>query len=104
VILQCPAHDNPTAVSVQDRNLDCFEVCIPNTKKKTTRASTRSRRSPRKREVVVEERTRVVPSRRVVAVSREPVTLSRALGEAAVVEPMAEPPLTSTTVISRKRA
>jgi hypothetical protein len=70
------------------------------TKKKRTKGSTRSRRSPSKREIVVEERTRVIPSTRVVAVRREPVTLSRALGEAVVVEP----PATTTTVVRRKRA
>jgi len=40
----------------------------------------------------------------VVAVRQEPVTLSRALGEAAVVEPAAESPaLTETTVVRRRR-
>lgn len=74
---------------------------MPNRKKKKTKkASTRSRRSPSKREVVVEERTRVIPSRRVVAVRREPVTLSRALGEAAVIE---TPVNTETTVVRRRK-
>jgi hypothetical protein len=74
---------------------------MPNRKKKKTKkAATRSRRSPSKREVVVEERTRVIPSRRVVAVRREPVTLSRALGEAAVVE---TPVNTETTVVRRRK-
>ena len=68
-------------------------------KKKTKKASTRGRRSPSKGEVVVEERTRVIPSRRVVAVRHEPVTLSRALGEAAVVET----PVTTETAVVRRR-
>jgi hypothetical protein len=74
-------------------------------KKKTKKASTPTRRSrPRTREVVI-EKTRVVPARRVVAISREPETLSRALGEApVVVEPTKEAPVTIRTVISRKRA
>jgi hypothetical protein len=79
---------------------------MPNKKtrkpKKARKASTPSRRSPRERKVVVEERTRVIPARRV-AVRREPVTLSRALGEAAVVEPTAEPPAISETTIVRRR-
>ena len=54
--------------------------------------------------VAVEETTRVVPARRRVAVWQEPVTLSRALGEAAVVESEAEPPVTSWTMTrTRKR-
>jgi hypothetical protein len=73
-------------------------------KRKIKKASSRSRRSPRKREVVVEERTTVIPPKRTVTIRREPVTLSRALGEAAVMEPAAEPALTSTTVVRRKRA
>jgi hypothetical protein len=74
---------------------------MPNRKKKKTKkARTRGRRSPSKREVVVEERTRVIPSRRAVAVRREPVTLSRALGEAAVVE---TPVNTETTVVRRRK-
>jgi hypothetical protein len=73
-------------------------------KKKAKKASTRTRRSPRTREVVVEERTRVTPARRVVAVRREPVTLSRALGEVPVVEPAAELRTTETVVRRRKRA
>jgi hypothetical protein len=72
-------------------------------KKKAKKASTRTRRSPRTREVVVEERTRVTPARRVVAVRREPVTLSRALGEAPVVAPAAELPVTTETVIRRRK-
>ena len=73
-------------------------------KKQAKKATTRTRRSPRTREVVVEERTTVTPARRVVAVRREPVTLSRALG-AAVVEPAAElPEITETVIRRRKRA
>ena len=72
-------------------------------KRKTKKASSRSRRSPQKREVIVEERTTVIPARRAVIMRREPVTLSRALGEAAVVESAAEP-VTSTNVVRRKRA
>jgi hypothetical protein len=77
---------------------------MPNKNKKTTKktkkADARRRRSQSKREVVVEERTRVIPSSRVVTVKREPVTLSRALGEAAVVEP---PAITETTVVRRRK-
>ena len=72
-------------------------------KKKAQKASTHTRRSPRSREVEVEERTRVSPGRRVVAVRREPIALSRALGEAAVVEPAAELPATTETVIRRRK-
>jgi hypothetical protein len=72
-------------------------------KKKAKNASTRTRRSPRTREVVVEESTRVTPARRVVAVRREPVTLSRALGEVPVVEPAAELRTTTKTVIRRRK-
>ncbi len=73
-------------------------------KKKPKRTSARRRRPPRKRDVVVEDTTRVVPApRRVVAVRQEPVTLSRALGEAAVVELTPESPVTSRTVVRRRR-
>jgi hypothetical protein len=76
---------------------------MPN-KKKTKKASTRSRRSPTKREIVVEERTRVIPSTRVVAVRRDPVTFSRALGQAAVVDALPEPPaITETTIVRRRK-
>jgi hypothetical protein len=93
--------------SVREMNSDPWEVCMPSqkTKKgKTKKASSRSRRSQQKRGVIVEERTTVLPPKRAVTIRREPVTLSRALGEAAVVEPVAEPPVTSTTVVRRKRA
>jgi phosphatidate phosphatase PAH1 len=75
------------------------------TKKRQTKGSTQRRRSERKSDVIVqEERTRVLPRRRVVAVKQEPVTLSRAMGEAAVVEPAAESPaITETTVVKRRR-
>jgi hypothetical protein len=75
------------------------------TKKRQTKGSTQRRRSERKSDVIVqEERTRVLPRRRVVAVRQEPVTLSRAMGEAAVVEPAAESPaITETTVVRRRR-
>jgi hypothetical protein len=75
------------------------------TKKRQTKGSTPRRRSERKSDVIVqEERTRVLPRRRVVAVTQEPVTLSRAMGEAAVVEPAAESPaITETTVVRRRR-
>jgi hypothetical protein len=75
------------------------------TKKRRAKGSTQRRRSERKSDVIVqEERTRVLPGRHVVAVRQEPVTLSRALGEAAVVEPAAESPaLTETTVVRRRR-
>jgi hypothetical protein len=91
---------------VREINLDPWEVCMASkktNKKKIKKASSRSRHSPHKREVVVEEHTTVIPPKRDVTIRREPVTLSRALGEAAMVEPAAEPPLTSTTV-RRKRA
>jgi hypothetical protein len=79
---------------------------MPSRKTKPNKVTTRRRRSRRpEHEVVVEETTRVVPARRrIVAVRQEPVTLSRALGEAAVVESTAEPPVTSKTVVRRKRA
>jgi hypothetical protein len=75
------------------------------TNKRRTKGSTKRRRSERKSDVIVqEERTRVLPGRHVVAVRQEPVTLSRALGEAAVVEPATESPaLTETTVVRRRR-
>jgi len=69
------------------------------TKKNTKKAGPKNRRA--KRKVVVEERTYIVPSTRVVAVRRQPVTLSRALGEAAVVE---APATTTKVVVKRKRA
>ncbi len=71
-------------------------------KKKTKKASVRSRRSAGERKVVVEERTRVIPSRRVVAVKAEPVTLARALGQAPVVRPAAEKPVATRTLIKKK--
>jgi hypothetical protein len=74
---------------------------MPN--KKTRKTSTRSRRSPRERKLVVEERTSLIPAKRVVAVRQEPVTLSRALGEAAVVERTPEPPAITETTIVRRR-
>jgi hypothetical protein len=65
--------------------------------------STRARRSGEKRQVVVEERTTLVPKRHVVAVRSEPVTLSRALGEAAVMETRTEPEVTTQIITTRRK-
>jgi len=74
------------------------------TKRKSAKnKGTRGRGSSGKRQVVVEERTTVAPTRRVVAIRTEPVTLSRALGEAPVVETRAEPEIATQTVTRRRK-
>jgi hypothetical protein len=68
-------------------------------KKRTAKKTRSAKRAPA---VVTEETTRVI-AQPTALVTREPVTLSRVLGERVVAKPVTETEVTRTVRTSRKR-